>query len=78
MHRSAMIRLEGSKAWVEMSPAFGYHGSRVKYSMLTLARVAEKVDTTFEPTIPDKDQFALEMDHFASCVRNNVDSSYSW
>jgi predicted dehydrogenase len=71
VHRSAMIRLEGSKAWVEMSPAFGYHGSKVKYSMLT-GEGAEKVDTTFEPTISDKDQFALEMDHFASCVRNNV------
>lgn len=35
VHRSAMLRLEGSKAWAEMSPAFGYHGSKVRYSMLT-------------------------------------------
>jgi predicted dehydrogenase len=71
VHRSAMLRLEGSQAWAEMSPAFGYHGSRVRYSMLT-GEGEEKKDTLFEPSIEDKDQFALEMDHFATCVRNNV------
>jgi predicted dehydrogenase len=71
VHRSSMLRLEGSKAWAEMSPAFGYHGSKVRYSMLT-GEGNDKKDTTFEPSIEDKDQFALEMDHFATCIRNNV------
>jgi predicted dehydrogenase len=71
VHRSAVLRLEGSQAWVEMSPAYGYHGSRLKYSMLT-GESDDKADTTFELTIPETDQFALEMDHFAVCVRNNT------
>lgn len=28
-------------------------------------------ETPIEPTIPDKDQFALEMDHMAECVMQN-------
>lgn len=71
VHRSAMIRLEGSKAWVEMSPAFGYRGPKMKYTTL-VGESPDKVETTFEPTLPYKNQFALEMDHFATCVRNNV------
>lgn len=70
VHRSAMLRLEGSSGWAEMSPAYGYHGSRVRYSMLT-GESGDKVDTAFEPAFPDKDQFVLEMDHFAGCVRND-------
>ncbi len=66
VHRSTFLRLEGSDAWGEMSPAFGYHGSKLKFSRLD----EHKKDETIEPSIPDKDQFATEMDHFAECVRS--------
>ncbi len=65
VHRSTFLRLEGTDAWGEMSPAFGYHGSKLKFGRLD----EQKKDETTEPSIPDKDQFALEMDHFAECVR---------
>ncbi len=64
VHRSQFLRLEGTDAWGEMSPAFGYHGSKLRFARLN----PEKHDETIEPSVPDKDQFALEMDHFADCV----------
>ena len=65
VHRSTFLRMEGSEAWGEMSPAFGYHGSKLRFGRLD----DSKHEETVEPSIPDKDQFALEMDHFAECVR---------
>ncbi len=64
VHRSTFLRLEGTERWGEMSPAFGYHGSKLRFSQLNEAKKEEVV----EPSIPDKDQFATEMDHFAECV----------
>ncbi len=65
-HHSQMLRLEGSDAWVELAPAFGYHGIKLRSS-----RFVDGHETTMEPTIEDKDQFALEMDHMAECVMQN-------
>ncbi len=62
-HHSQMLRLEGSDAWAELAPAFGYHGLKLRSS-----RLLDGHETVMEPTIGDKDQFALEMDHFADCV----------
>ncbi len=64
VHRSTFLRIEGTERWGEMSPAFGYHGSKLRFSQLNEQRHEEVV----EPSIPDKDQFATEMDHFADCV----------
>ena len=66
-HRSTFLRVEGEDAMAEMDPAFGYHGSKLRYS-----RLMDGKDTVIEPSIEDKDQFALEMDHFADCVIKNV------
>jgi predicted dehydrogenase len=63
MHRSAFLRVEGSDGFAEMDPAFGYHGSKLRF-----ARLMDGRDTELQPSIPDKDQFALEMDHMALCV----------
>ena len=63
VHKSQFLRLEGTKAWAEMSPAYGYHGNHLKWSHLDGERETEIV-----PQIEEKDQFALEMDHFAECV----------
>ncbi len=65
-HHSSFLRLEGSDAWAELAPAFGYHGLKLKSS-----RFIDGHETAMEPTIPDKDQFALEMDHMAECVMAN-------
>ena len=66
VHRSAFLRLEGSDGFAEMDPAFGYHGSKLRFTKLMDGK-----DTEMAPSIEDKDQFALEMDHMASCVTNN-------
>jgi predicted dehydrogenase len=62
-HRSQFLRMEGTDAWAELSPAFGYHGNRLHWM-----RVDAGVDTESAPQIEEKDQFALEMDHFAQCI----------
>lgn len=65
-HRSNFIRLEGDTAWGEMSPGFGYHGSKLHFM-----RLEDGKDVEMTPSIEDKDQFALEMDHMATCVLQN-------
>jgi len=66
VHKSQFLRLEGEKAWAELSPAFGYHGNKLRYSQLQ-----GEVETEFTPQIEEKNQFALEMDHFAECILEN-------
>jgi predicted dehydrogenase len=66
VHKSQFLRLEGTKAWAEMSPAYGYHGNHLKCSHLVGEREAE-----IAPQIEEKDQFALEMDHLAECILKN-------
>lgn len=66
VHKSQIYRIEGTEAWAELSPAYAYHGSQLKYSKLEDGK-----DTASEPQIGDKDQFALEMDHFAECILTN-------
>ena len=65
-HRSQMLRLEGSDAWAELSPAFGYTGLKLR-----TAKLMDGKDVTMEPSIEAKDQFAAEMDHMALCVLDN-------
>lgn len=65
-HKSQMLRLEGSDAWAELSPAFAYHGNKLR-----LSRFLDGHETQMEPNLGDKDQFALEMDHMAECVLQN-------
>lgn len=65
-HRSQMLRLEGDKAWAELSPAFGYSGLKLRAST-----TSDGKNLTIEPQVESKDQFALEMDHMAQCVQGN-------
>lgn len=65
-HHSQFLRLEGSDAWAELEPAFGYHGIKLRTSRFT-----DGHEATTELSIEDKDQFALEMDHMAECVLQN-------
>ncbi|MGI4758913.1 MAG: Gfo/Idh/MocA family protein [Janthinobacterium lividum] len=66
VHRSTFLRLEGTDGFAEMDPAFGYHGAKLRYSKLDDGKEVEMT-----PTIEDKDQFALEMDHMALCTLNH-------
>jgi predicted dehydrogenase len=51
---------------IKMDPAFPYQGLHLEY---THAPNGKQVKET--PSNPNKDHFALEMDHFAECVRQN-------
>ena len=66
-HRSQFLRLEGSEAWAELNPAFGYTGLRLRTS-----RLVDEHETTGEINIEAKDQFAVEMDHMALCAIQNT------
>jgi predicted dehydrogenase len=63
VHKSQFLRMEGTTAWAELSPAFAYHGNKLKWSHLD-----GEQETEVAPQIEEKDQFALEMDHFAECI----------
>ena len=65
-HRSSFARMEGAESWVQLSPSFGYSGLKLQYNKLL-----DGHGTDFQPSIGEKDQFALEMDHMASCVMRN-------
>ncbi len=67
-HSSQFLRLEGSEAWAELSPAFSYHGLKLR-----TGRLVDGHEVHAEPSFPDKDQFALEMDHMAMCVTNETE-----
>ncbi|MFT4113326.1 Gfo/Idh/MocA family oxidoreductase [Silvibacterium sp.] len=63
VHKSQMFRLEGTDAWADMSPAFAYHGNKLSWSLLD-----GKEEMKFVPQVEEKDQFALEVDHFSDCI----------
>lgn len=65
---SKRYRVLGEKGWADMDPAFAYEGLQLKRS-----RIARDTDEFIAPGIEQistkaKNQFALEMDHFAECV----------
>jgi predicted dehydrogenase len=66
-HRSQELRLEGDQGWAELNPAFGYTGL-----VLRTSSMQDGHDVVSEPSIEAVDQFAVEMDHMALCVRNNL------
>ncbi|MET0210946.1 MAG: Gfo/Idh/MocA family oxidoreductase, partial [Burkholderiaceae bacterium] len=67
-HKAQLLRVLGSEAWVEMNPAYAYEGIRMQRS-----RRVDGEEVIERPVIHEKDQFALEMDHMAECVRTGVE-----
>ena len=59
-------RVYAETGWIEMDPAFAYSGLHQ-----TRAHAPNGTEIREEPQIGNKNQFALEMDHFAQCVRQN-------
>jgi predicted dehydrogenase len=66
-HRSQFLRVEGERAWAELNPAFGYSDLKLRTKILE-----DGHDTTREPSIGSKDQFAEEMDHMSLCVQQDL------
>lgn len=67
VHQSRKYRcLADNGGWFGMDPAFSYNGLKSEVS-----QAKDKTEWKSNPTIPEKNQFALEMDHMANCVTNN-------
>lgn len=66
-HSCKYFRLQGSEAWAGLDPAFEYGGLRLQKSQLI-----DGHEMTSEIHFDAADQFALELDHFAQCVRDNI------
>jgi len=64
MHQSRTLSVHTTDAALHIDNAFDYKGQR-----LTVARRDGAIETVTERKVEAKDQFALEMDHMASCVR---------
>ncbi len=58
------IRVIGTKGWVELEPATGYTGARLRM------RVGGQLS---ERDIQPRDHFAMEMDHMSDSVMNNTE-----
>ena len=65
--KSQMLRLMGTEGWIQLDPAYAYEGIKLRHS-----KVVDGQAVLEEPAISQKNQFALEMDHMATCVRNRT------
>ena len=65
-HKHQSLRVLGSKAAVQIDNAFAYEGQR-----LHVSRRSGNAEEDGELSLPNKDQFTLELDHFAQCIRSN-------
>ena len=63
-HELRQLEVVGSDAWLRLDNAFAYHGQK-----LTVQRREGLVTSASELSLHPADQFALEIDHFAECVR---------
>jgi len=68
LHEYRNFRVLGSRATAEIDNAFGYQGQRLRVSRRE-AQAEAKSDLNLIP----RNQFALEMDHMALCVRNDIE-----
>lgn len=66
-HKSQMFRLNADTAWAEMNPAYAYEGNRLRVSRQEQGR-----EQSAELQIEEGNQFAKELDHFAQCVRKDI------
>jgi predicted dehydrogenase len=66
-HQYRNIRVFGAAAAAEIENAFDYEGQRLR-----IKRLDGKVDATTELVLPQKNQFSLEIDHMAHCVRTDT------
>lgn len=68
-HEARRYRMFGSDGWAQLDPGFAYHGLRMMMSRKSPTNsMAENIT---EVRLPEKNQFALELDHMADCVMQN-------
>ncbi|MFO0956528.1 MAG: Gfo/Idh/MocA family oxidoreductase [Isosphaeraceae bacterium] len=66
-HESRRCRVLAESGWIDMDPAFPYHGLRLRTS-----RAEGKSDRITEIRLAEKDQFATEIDHMARRVADGI------
>lgn len=66
-HDNKRLTVFGSEGIASIENAFAYHGQELK---ITLPE--PEGDSVSQKILPDKNQFALELDHMASCIQNDV------
>jgi predicted dehydrogenase len=67
VHESRHYRVLCEKGWLNMDKAFAYKGQN-----LTSAKANGKLELHENIGMAEKDQFALEMDHFSDCILKNI------
>ncbi len=67
MHQTRELNVQATTGAIRLDNAFAYSGQR-----LNVTRLADGIESTTERKIPQKDQFALELDHMAECITKNV------
>lgn len=57
------LRFRNTTGWVDLEDAFAYRGQRLRRA----SKEGERI-----PEVPSENQFALEIDHFARCVQEDL------
>ncbi len=65
-HDSKRYRAHAQLGWMEMNPAYSCEGLQLQTS-----RADGQRERTEQIKLPNKNQFAAEMDYFADCVKND-------
>lgn len=66
-HNSKDLTVRLEKGWIKLDGAYAYHGKK-----LVIAKRDGNAEAMTEKDIGEKNQFALEMDHMAQCVTDNI------
>jgi predicted dehydrogenase len=67
-HETKDMRIRLEKGWIDIENAFAYKGQRMR-----IARRKDDIEVVEEQRLDFKDQFMLEIDHFAQCVRDGLE-----
>ncbi|MGF7211249.1 putative dehydrogenase [Skermanella aerolata] len=65
-HESKDLRVRLEKGWIDLENAFAYEGQQMRVAQR--GGKAEVIDTV---RMPQQNQFSLEIDHMAACVKEN-------
>ncbi|WP_247881029.1 Gfo/Idh/MocA family protein [Skermanella sp. TT6] len=65
-HESKDLRVRLEKGWIDLENAFAYEGQQMQ-----VAHRGGKAEIVERVRLPQQNQFALEIDHMASCVKEN-------
>jgi predicted dehydrogenase len=66
LHEARRARVYAEQGWIDLDPAFAYEGLRMR-----VGRREGRAESIAELRLAEANQFALELDHMAECVRGN-------